>query len=344
MSIREILGELGFPLRQPVLLAGMATFYLLTQLALAAGLFGLWLMVVIFPAMVRFLIGVCEARIYQQPIEAPGIEKFSWIAGAWSFAALLWILIAVWCIVGAANGYGVLGGAIVGAAALTVLPAPLAMLALSRSPLASMNPVALVSLVRVCGWAYFWVPAVLSILALLVYLLLESGAPRLLTDLADIYVVFLLFTLTGAVVAKSDAVKLAADPIPEETEPNSEGLKLDRARAGVLDHAYGLLSRGNRDGGLRHIDAFLQKSDVVLDDAEWFFENMLCWEQSDPALFFAQHYLTLLLDRGEAVKALKVFARCGLENPRFRPAMEDRARLAELVDAHGRDDLRKLLG
>ena len=152
-----------------------------------------------------------------------------------------------------------------------------------------------------------------------------------------------MFTLTGGVVANSDAVKLAADPVPEEADPNDEALKLDRERAGVLNHAYGLLSRGNRDGGLRHIDAFLQKSGAILADAEWFFENMLLWEQRDPALFFAQRYLTLLLDRDETVKALKVLHRCGLENPRFRPATADRARLKELIDAHGRDDLRKLL-
>ena len=344
MKLRDIPRELGFPLREPVLLAGMATFYLLAQLAVAAGLFGLWLSVVVFPAMVRFLIGVCEARIHRQPIEAPGIDKFGWAAGAWSFAALLWVLLAVGCVVAAGRSYGVQSAAIVGALALTVLPAPLAMLALSRSPLASINPVALTSLVRVCGWAYFWVPAVLIPLALLVYLLLQAGTPRLFVDLMDIYIAFLLFTMTGAVVADSNAVDLSADPIPEEADPAGEQLKLDRARADVLNHAYGLLSRGNREGGLRHIDAYLQKSDAVLVDAEWFFENMLRWERSDPALFFAQSYLTLLLDRGESVKALKVLARCGLENESFRPAAQDRERLAALVAAHERNDLRKLIG
>ena len=134
-------------------------------------------MVVIFPAMIRFLIGVCEARIYRQAVEPPGIEKFGWIAGVWSFTALVWILLAVWCTVGAVNAYGVLGGVLVGAAVLTLLPAPLAMLALTRSPLASINPVALISLVRVCGWSYLWIPGVLSVFAIVVYGLSQVGCP-----------------------------------------------------------------------------------------------------------------------------------------------------------------------
>ena len=111
-----------------------------------------------------------------------------------------------------------------------------------------------------------------------------------------------------------------------------------------MDHAYGLFSRGNREGGLRHLDGFLQESGNVLDDAEWFFQNMLRWEQTDPALVFAQRYLTLLLDSGESILALKVLARCGLENERFRPAIADRERLSAVVAANERDDLRKLLG
>ena len=69
----------------------MAVFYLLIKLAQAAGLFGLWLMIVILPGILRFLLHVSEARIYGLPIEAPGIEKFNWIGSAWSLMAALWI-------------------------------------------------------------------------------------------------------------------------------------------------------------------------------------------------------------------------------------------------------------
>ena len=120
--------------------------------------------------------------------------------------------------------------ALVGAGALTILPAPIAMLGLSRSPLASVNPVALASLIRVCGQAYLWVPGVLISLAALVYWLLGAGLPRLLAHLLGIYAVFLLFTLTGAVVARTDAVKLASDPIPQEPDIADE---LTKPRSGT---------------------------------------------------------------------------------------------------------------
>ena len=244
----------------------------------------------------------------------------------------------------AANArFGVAGTVVVGGVILAILPAPIGMLALSRSPLASINPVALTALVRVCGTQYLLVPAMLAGLVVALYLAYRLGLPRLIVDFADLYIVFLLFTLTGAIVARSDAVKLVEPVTPEEAEPERVLENWTRERVAALDHAYGLISRGNRDGGLQHIEAFIGRSTFTLEDSAWFFENMLRWEESGPALFFGQRYLTTLLNHDEEVAALKVLARCGLENPRFRPAVHDRDRLAQLVDAHNRDDLRKLV-
>lgn len=335
--------EALFPLTHPTLSVAMVTFFLLGQLARAAGLLGLWLAVVLVPAMARFLLGVTEARIYGLPIEAPGIEKFNWIASPWSLMALAWLGGCAWLVGAAASASGHVAAGLAGLLVLLVLPAPLGMLALSRAWSASLNPFALASFARVCGIRYLWIPAVLAAAAVAILGARALGAPALVVDLAHVYALFLLFTLTGAVTAASDAVTLVQAPIPEEAEPEQVLQRLDEERAAVLDHAYGLISRGNRAGGLGHLEAYIEQSDFALEDSAWFFENMLRWETSDPALFFAQRYLTRLLDQGQSVIALKLLARCALEHERFRPAAADRERVAELIEAHNRTDLRKLV-
>ena len=339
----EAAREAVYPLTQPTLAVSIVAFSLLVRLATAAGLLGLWLAVVVVPALFRFLLSVAEGRIYAQRIEPPGIEKFNWIASPWALVAMLWFFAAGWIVFTVAQRFGPTAAVLLGGVLLCIVPAPIAMLALSRSALASINPFALVSLVRACGFPYLWIPLCMAVLLTLFYAAHRLGIPRFLIDMADIYLLFVFFSLTGAVVARSEAVKTVEFPTAEEPEPERVLAKLDQERMSVLNHAYGLISRGSRASGLAHIEAFIERGDFVLEDYAWFFDSMLRWEQADPALFFAQRYLTVLLDRGQPQEALKVLSRCGLENPRFRPAAGDRRRLQELIEAHDRADLRKLL-
>ena len=79
------------------------------------------------------------------------------------------------------------------------------------------------------------------------------------------------------------------------------------------------------------------------DEYRWFFEEMLRWEDTDPALLLGQYYLGHLLDTGDSAAAVKLMSRCYLENPRFRPLPEDRPRALELAREQDRDDLVKHL-
>ncbi|MEM7501537.1 MAG: hypothetical protein AAF417_05815 [Pseudomonadota bacterium] len=344
MTLSDLARELGFPLRQGTLAIGIVVFYLFIQLALAAGLFGLWLAIVILPAMVRFLLGVSESRIYGVPLSPPGIEQFNWLASPASLMAMLWLGAAAWAVVTTALTVGGSAALGVGTIALLVLPAPLGALALSRSALASVNPFALVAIVRKCGWNYLWIPASVSLVFALAMLLRAGGVPSLIIDLLMMYGVFLLFTLTGGVAAERGAAVLIEDPQAMEPDPELEIERLDKEREAVLNHAYGLISRGNREGGLAHIDGFLATSDFVLEDYAWFFDGMMRWERTDAALYFAQAYLTALLDSGHEIAALKLLSRCGRENASFRPAARDRERMRAVVDAHGRADLSGFIG
>lgn len=215
----------------------------------------------------------------------------------------------------------------------------MAMLALTRSVGGSVNPVALSALIRICGPGYLVIPGVVAAGAAVLYGIYRLGAPRLVVELVDVYLLFLLFTLTGAVVARSDVAKYVENPDPEEADEKTVEALSEKQRVNIIDHAYGLVSRGNRAGGFAHIETYLRQSPAKTDDYRWFFEEMLRWEDTDAALFFAQQYLHYLLETDEQRLALKLLLRCQLESSLWRPLAEDRNRALELALAHGREDL-----
>jgi hypothetical protein len=130
------------------------------------------------------------------------------------------------------------------------------------------------------------------------------------------------------------------DPVPE-TEAIDE--KLLRERAKVLSHAYGFISRDNRAGGFRHIRDWLQQDPAPHNAWDWFFRQMLHWETKEPALEFAQIYLTRLLQDGDYVAAVKVMLRCRLEHETFLPLADDRELARAAAEYCGNDDLLKAL-
>ena len=94
MTAHEFLRELAYPATDRAVLLAMIVFFLLGKLAVVAGLLGIWLMIVILPALFRYLMAILAARIDGRDVDPPGIEMFNWIAGAWTLMPLA-ILVAV---------------------------------------------------------------------------------------------------------------------------------------------------------------------------------------------------------------------------------------------------------
>ena len=74
MSPNDLLREIAYPLRNTTVLTAMIVFFLLGKLAAAAGLFGLWLSIVILPAYFRYLMAVLEFRYSGHRIEPPELK------------------------------------------------------------------------------------------------------------------------------------------------------------------------------------------------------------------------------------------------------------------------------
>ncbi len=133
--------------------------------------------------------------------------------------------------------------------------------------------------------------------------------------------------------------------MPPERQPGHGHLeaKLTRERAAVLNHAYGFVSRGNRQGGLRHITGWIQGEADIDSAYRWFIEQMMAWESADAALALAQSYLSRLLEQRRDIEALKLINRCLLENAEFKPLPGDRAKALAAAKRQGNEELLRIL-
>lgn len=341
MTPREFLDELAYPVRSGGTLIAIITFMLLMWLVRAAGMLGIWLAVAVVPAFLRYLTMIAEARAEGRDAAPPGIEYFTLVGNVWTLFPVIPVFIMASLVGAAEESWGGLAAAILAATFALPFPALIAVLVITHSPLQSVDPRALFRFVRHCGKSYWYAPAV-AMLYVVVPGFFESLS-HLARNFVEIYLLVALFAVTGAVTRGSDLFRDVE--LPENAETDEEKLiaGLTRRRTGVLNHAYGFVSRGNRDGGLEHIYQWLV-SDPDPDEAwPWFLEQMLRWQDGYPALLLAQQYLGRLLDNGEKVAAVKLMLRCRLVDEAFRPLAADLSKAIEAAKACDNPDLAEAL-
>lgn len=321
MNFSEYLRELAYPARSLGTAISLLSFFLLLSLVSAAGMIGLWLAVLVLPAMFRYLIMLLQARARGGEAAPPGVEYFSPVASLWTlyvfvpmvFVGLGWRLTEEFFGVGAGMLFALLAAAII--------PAMMAILAITQSPVQSLNPVALSTLVRETGASYLFGPATFILVFILPKLL--AWSPNWLQSLAELYLVFAFFAVIGSTIRRRKLIEEVYIDEPLQADAETQLSDLDKHRTGILDHAYGFVSRGNREGGLKHIYTWLREDPSPEQAWAWFFEQMLKWEQERSALFYAQRYLSRLLAVDEPVKAVKLVLRCQILDETFRPLRGD---------------------
>lgn len=321
LTATDLFREFTYPLRSVSTLITLLTFFVLGVLIDAAGVFGLWLAIVVLPAVCRYLMMLLEARARGQDAATPGIEMFSWIGNGWSLFPLLPLALVVWVAVLIGVKFGNDWALAFELAVAALLPASLAVLAITHSPVESLNLVTIVRLISRCRAGYWFAPAGVVIVALLLSRL--GVLPALLLQFLTLYLIFAVFAVTGAVIRPYGLVDDV--DIPDALESDDEQLQQELAqrRTQILNHAYGFASRDNRAGGLEHIYRWLDDDPEAAEAWPWFLDHMLRWENTDPALHYAQHYLKQLLVNGDRVTAVKLMLRCQLIDPAFRPQADD---------------------
>ncbi len=312
-----VLRAIAYPLTESRVLVALVFFWLLVSFASWGGLLGLFLMFLILPALIRYQMILLAARARGVTPEVPGIEFFNWFGRAWTLFPVLVVVFLGWATIVAAEGFGIAGMLVMLAVAGIFFPASIAVLAITHSPLQSLNPVALARfLVRTR--ATYWI----AVLVLVVFSWLSISAealPMMLAVLVQLLLSFSFFSLAGSLIEPYGLIEDIELPAAMQQDASTAMEVLEKKRANVLSHAYGFISRGNRDGGLRHVLAWIQEDPDPAAGRAWFLERMLAWDDPQAALVFAQHCIRDHLEYGEPVPAVKLIMRCRLIDERFRP-------------------------
>ena len=342
MTPLRLSAELLKPVTDQAMLWGLVVFLLLFTLIGAAGLLGIWLLVVTAPAFGRFLLRITQARIEGRDVDPPSIESFNPVDSIWTYLPVVLFVLASAAVLAAAEGIGWPVAIPLAGVFLFALPASVAVLALTHSPAEALDPRSLLRLMQTCGPNFLILPISGALLLGLIYAAGQLGWPDWVAQVLEVLGFMLMFSLTGAVVAAAGDVDWIAAPQGVELEESIVEQRQSKERQAVMNHAYGLFSRGNATGGLAHIEGFVgdfATYETRIDEFAWFFDNMLAWEERTPALLLAQRYLSELQQNGDTQRALKALTRCYMEADVFRPLDADRAGLLEMARNAGRDDL-----
>ena len=301
------------------------------------------LLATMFPFF-AYLMTLLEARSYNRDAPAFDAELMAFFGNAWALFPLVIAAMLGWLLFIVQQNYPQGLSLLLAFIATTLFPASLGVLSITRAPFQGMNPIAIYSFIRKSGTDYLLLIATLDTMWMVLFLLWKSGVSPFLLGFGLVYQAFLTYSMTGMVTSRHRLAEQVDIPLPLMATPGQSRAALIKEREKFASHAYGLVSRGNRAGGLAHIQSRIDGEADQDEACHWFFNEMLKWENTDAALFFAQSYLHRLLRQQDDMQALKLLSQCFHFNPRFRPASSDRDAAKALAESHGRKDLLSLLG
>jgi len=341
VTLNSILRAVIAPLTELTILFPILLFWALVTFGIARLPLGLLVLILSLPPLFRYQSFVVEAYAGGKAPGAFDAEFFSWIGTGWTLFPL--VLAVLFGIVGvyATDALGVTGTWLVIVLAAAIYPASLGVLAITHSSLQAMNPVAIFRVYQQVGAQFLVAPTYFLVLAGLA--LQARELPIGVFVFGGLFVLFSLAALVGLLIAPSRLIHNVYIPDALEKTVDEVSADLEESRVAVLSHAYGFVSRGNREGGFRHIFAEIEKDPDPGAAWAWYFERMLGWEEQQHALFFAQHYIHDMLAYGEFTPVLKVIMRCRLVDPQFKPLPEDLPAAIEAAENSGNIELATVL-
>ena len=343
MSVTEILREFAFPARNVTVLLSALFIFLMLKFAAFGGILGLFLLFLVLPSLFHYLLRLLDARSRgEEPGPLDG-EDLTWYHEPWRLFMIVHVVFAGYALWTVWSLYKLPGLMVTGTLVAAVLPASLAVLAVTRSPLQSLNPRAIGGLIGRAGASYWILPSYLVLAGVLLRWLSAQELSGFFLDLLGFYLLLVFFSLTGAVVQPYNLHEEVDIHEPVEPEKDVVEERLLKERTSVLNHAYGFISRDNRRGGFGHIEGWLREDPDPESAWAWFFDQMLRWEDKHPALLFGQSYISQLLASGEDMQAVKVTLRCRLHNETFVPLGDDILAVLAAAESSGNQQLADFL-
>jgi hypothetical protein len=187
-------------------------------------------------------------------------------------------------------------------------PASVGLLAVTREPLRSLHPAHVLPAVARMGVLYIGLAVgSIVVVALGVLAYRRLGFVELF---AALYASVGLAYLMGFVVYSKRLVLGVYAPRSPEAKLDRELDRLQRARSRVLDHAYGIASRGNLESALTYINQYVASESDPLAARQWMYFEMTRWASTRPALVFGERLASDLEAAGQPDGAAKVRLSC----------------------------------
>jgi hypothetical protein len=325
--------------REPTVLMTAAVYGLLEYVVVRAGIFGLWLGILLFCSIWRYCYAVLRAVAQgHSRIPPPDLDSFN-LVGDW---AVFWHFVFFPGIVVATLPYQPIG-LFVALAAACCFPASVAIMGLNSNLAQALNPPALLAFARTLGTDYAWlvggtVAIVGGVYVIVSYVVPVFGAWSLLASLViETWALLATFALVGSSLrAHRTHFEIAGEVRPRE----DEALRVrDAEWRKDLDIAYASFRSGIDSSGYKTLRALVQANGDSVEINHWLVENMLDWEQKRYAFEVVAKLMPRLLARGEAEEALELYRRCRRRDPSFRPPREQAEQLAAHAAAIGQTGL-----
>ena len=335
MSTEGFFRELVYPFTNLTLCLWIIVATVLAAIASAAGLFGLWLLLLLVPAWCKYLVLMLRDRMLGLEPSVPAVELFNPVEKFWALGGAALFILLILAVSGLERVYGPLTAAVAGTVTFAAYPVAVASMAVGQSGLAGLNLPKHLMIIQRIGWRYLQVFLALSLAGCLVLLAEVFHLPQILQSFLSAYSVVLLFSFTGALLYQCRGrLGIETHRSPEKTEERF--LKQTEAEyRQVATHAYGFISRGNRAGGMKHIRDYLDAGGHDSEALRWFYNELCSWDIEGPALEISNVYLASLLARGENHTALKVAYACLERDHRYRPPPQIAEVLIEHAEACG---------
>ena len=317
----------------------------LLKLAMAAGLAGLLLRLLITLSLFRYGYSVLRhvANGWNE-FPPPDIEstnpigQFTVVMHSVLFGTLLYLFATTPFVDGPLRW-------VLLVAVSAVFPASAAIMAMTRSAAAALSPRGLADLIGDLGGDYLKLLVVSLLLS--AFNALTSSWPWYLgifAEMVSVWTTLALFLATGATLrAHRDELDLLEgldDAEQRELRERQDGWQK------ILDRAYASVRSGLPAQAYRTVKELIESEGDSLEVHQWTFNGMLAWDDAKHAAMLGERFAKKLWDAGRKHDALELAQRCRKLSPSFAPPAAFTAELAAYAREVGRhrlaDDLAEL--
>lgn len=330
------------PLLNLSLPAAAVVYGVLLRLAAAAGLFGMALGIIVTFALWRYAYQVLREVAHGRQ----GPETVSDFNGVpivlhFLFFGLLAVLLGTTPLLGAwPVADAIRSGALV--VVLATFPASAALMGITNSLVAALNPWRIGGVIAVLGRRYLTLLgacAVLTFATAATESLLGRGGGilTLVGSFVSVWSFLALFALVGSAIRDcGDDFDLQGEP---ELRAEREEAERHREWQKSLDRAYASIRGGLVDQGYATIKDLARSEQDSLEIYQWLFNRMITWEDRTHALALGKRFVERLLASGREYTALELADQCRRTSPAFSLPADTVEKLSEYARSVGRHRL-----